>query len=150
MKEDNNRMQNLHHSIGAKKGWLRHHSNYMRGMRKKSRDNMNKTFYQVAKEIEETMNEVKIQKNDIFDLKCEIICENLSGGFSFSINKDTGEVSFSTLLNESGHGNYKQINQTSEDYTALYEDLKEEFTSIASTVDQSIKQILAKHGLSET
>ena len=112
---------------------------------------MNKTFYSVSKEIEEVLNEAKIQKDDIFDLKGEIIFDNLSGGFSFSINKNDGNISFSTMLNENGHGNYRVENTpTGEDfYKSLYEDLRDDIQELAKTVDDSMRQILARHGLRE-
>ena len=148
------RMQNLHHSLGAKKGWLRHRNNYMRANRKKSREAMNKTFYGLAKELAEVLdiNESKINKDKIFDLECDILFDNISGGLSFNINKEDGNISFSVLLDESGNGNYKLENESNneDELKALYNDLKDEMQQLAQTLDDGIKQILARHGLRET
>ena len=150
-KDRTDRMKHLHQSNSAKIAWKKHRANYMRANRKKSRDNMNKTFFGIAKELEPYINEAEQQKDDIFDLKYETSFENISGGLSFSINKETGDISFTTLLNEEGHGNYKSENESTEDsLKSLYNDLKDEFTMLANNIDTSVRQILAKHGLRET
>ena len=149
--DDEDRIKNPHRSKGAKIGWKKHRSNYMRANRKKSRDYMNKTFYGLAKQLAEYLNEE--QKDDVFNLEFQQTFDNLSGGISFSINKETGEVSFSTFLQEDAtSGNYKILNQgdDTEELNALYADLKDEISSIVSTIDSSIIQVLAKHGLKKT
>ena len=145
------RLTEPNRSRATKLAWKRHHNSYMQGNRKKERNNMNKTFYSISKEIEEALNEAKIQKDDIFDLKGEITFDNLSGGFSFSINKDDGNISFSTMLTEDGHGNYRLENTPSNEdfYKELYEDLRDDLQELAKTVDDSMRQILARHGLRE-
>ena len=98
--DQHRRWINPHHSYGAKKGWLRHHAIYMREVRKRERDDMNKSFYQVAKELEESINiiEAKMNKNDVFDLSYEVAFENLAGRLSFSINNDKDNISFILYL----------------------------------------------------
>lgn len=148
------RLTEPHRSKASKLAWKRHRNSYMQANRKKERDNMNKTFYSISKELEESMrkiDEAKVNKDDIFDLNCEVIFDNLSGGISFKINKDDGAVSFSALLNENGHGSYRLENMPNEEaLKGLYEELKDEIEQVASMVDQSMKQILAKHGLRQS
>ena len=150
--QQSRRLRNPHRSKGSKIGWKRHRDSYMRANRRKERDNMNKTFISVARDLEEALgiDEAKILKYDIFDYKFEVLFDNISGGLSFSI-KD-GNISFSTLLNENGHGNYKLETppQNEEAYKELYNDLKDELQTIASSLDESFKSILSKHGLRET
>ena len=150
------RLTEPHRSKAAKLAWKRHHDSYMRANRKKERDSMNKTFYTIAKELEEcmdTLQEAKMQKDDIFDKTCEIVLDGISGGLSFKIDATDGTISFSTILSQAaGRGNYKlQTPANNEEaYNKLYEDLKDELTYICNTIDDSIKQILAKHGFRET
>lgn len=145
------RLTEPHRSKAAKLAWKRHHNSYMQANRKKERDNMNKSFYAISKELEESINkinEAKVNKDDIFDLNCEISLSNISGGLSFKINKDTGEVSISTSMLEVGHGNYRLENMPEQEaLKGLYEELKDELEQLANTVDQSMTQIIAKHGL---
>ena len=155
-KAQQHRLRNKEKSKAAKLAWKRHHDSYMRANRKKERDNMNKTFYSIAKELEEcmdTLQEAKIQKDDIFDKTCEIILDGIAGGLAFKFDATDGTISFSTILSQAGgRGQYKLQNpaDTEEAYNKLYEDLKDELTYICNTVDDSIKQILAKHGFRET
>ena len=150
------RLRHPHQSHGAKQGWLRHRANYMRGIRKRERDNMNdtKTFYDVSKDLEEALKEIDEAKvnGDIFDLACTVAFDNIAGGLSFKINPDNGTVSFTADLTEQGQGNYKLLNalENEDDYRGLYEELKDELEAIVSTIDTSIKQVIARHGLSQT
>lgn len=145
---------NPHRSKGGKIAWKRHHSSYMRGVRKREREKMNKTFYDITQELKEALGltEAKITKDDIFDYTFEVSLSNMSGGISFNINKETGDVSFTTLLVESGKGNYRLENNTNteDDYKNLYNNIKDDFATLATTIDDSIKQILLKYGLKET
>lgn len=146
--EQHRRLTEPHRSKGAKLGWKKYRSNYMRGFRKRERMD---TFADIRERLKETLKQIqeaKLEKDSMFDLKGEIVFENLSGGLSFSINKDNGTVSISTTLNQNSKGNYKpQTDDT--DYENLYEDLKDELSMLAKTIDDSMKQILAKHGLRE-
>lgn len=149
-----NRIRNRKKSNAAKQAWKKHHYNYMKGNRKKSRDNMN-SFLAIARELDENLKiiEAKMERDNTFDYKAEISFENLMGGLSFSINKDNGNVSFSTYLSENvGKGNYKLENgsNTNNELNALYASLKNELLTLSNTVDESLKQILAKYGLKET
>lgn len=149
-----NRIRNRKKSNATKQAWKKHHYNYMKGNRKKSRDNMN-SFLAIAKELDENLKiiEAKMERDNTFDYKAEISFENLMGGLSFSINKDNGNVSFSTYLSENvGKGNYKLENgsNTNNELNALYASLKDELLTLSNIVDESLKQILAKYGLKET
>ena len=124
------RLRNRKKSNAAKQAWRKHHYNYMRGNRKKSRDNMN-SFLAIAKELHEKTRiiEAKMDRDNVFDYKCNISFEKLIGGLSFSINKETGNVSFSTYLSENaGVGNYKLENGTVDQnqLDVLYDNLKDE------------------------
>lgn len=138
-------------SKASKLAWKRHHNSYMMANRKKERDCMNKSFYNISKELEEAMtglNEAQVEKDDIFDLNCDISLSNISGGLSFSINKDNGEVSISTSMIEGGHGNYRlEVMPQEEALKGIYDELKDDLEQLAKTIDQSINQIVAKHGL---
>lgn len=106
----------------------------------------------LTEELNSLMNESKIERDNVFDLKASILFDNISGGLSFSIDKQTGNVSFATYLSETGgKGNYKAENLgTSQDeLRQLYDNLKDELTTLSQTVDDSVKQILAKYGLKE-
>ena len=150
--EQHRRLTEPHRSKATKLAWKRHHNSYMQGVRKRERDNMNKSFYDVAKQLECLMNESEVEKDNIFELSADVIFNNISGGISFKINKDNGEISFSTNMQEFGSGNYKSENdlQTEESYKQLYNDLKEEIESICQMFDDNIKQIIVKHGLKST
>ena len=152
--EQSHRLNNRKKSNATKNAWKTHHYNYMKGMRKKSRENMN-SFLDIAKELKENIDllESKIEKDDIFNYKGDILFDNIAGGISFSIDKKTGEVSFSTYLSdEGGKGNYKQVNggTSNEELEVLYNNLKDDLLTLSNTVDDSLKQILAKYGLRET
>ena len=145
------RLTEPHRSKASKLAWKRHRDSYNRANRKKERDNMNKSFYSIAKELQESINslyETDITNDDIFDLTCDIAFTNITGGIGFHINKDTGEVSFTSSLMEKGSGNYRLENMPEEEaLKGLYEELKDELEQVIKTVDHSISQIIAKHGL---
>ena len=150
-----NRLTNHKSSKATKLAWKRHHDSFMRGIRKRERNKMNKTFYSISKELEECLSSLKEAeqvKNDVFNLEYGLEFDKVSGGISFNINKEDGSVSISTSLNEGGRGSYKLVNPPVDEtgYKNLFEELKDEFQYIASTLDDSVKQILAKHGISET
>lgn len=151
--EQTHRLRNRKKSNSAKQAWKKHHYNYMRGNRKKSRDNMN-SFYNIAREIEENVKiiESKIEKDNVFDLSSSITFDNIAGGLSFSIDKNTGMVSFATYLSEQGKGNYKVENgSTSEnELRVLYDGLKDDLNTLCNSIDNNIQQILAKYGLKST
>lgn len=138
--ERKHRLHNKEKSDAAKIAWKRHHSSYMRGVRKKERMN----FYDLAKEMEK-VNESKIVRDNVFDKQLDISFDTISGGISFGI-KD-GTVSFSCSLEETGSGSYA-LEQGDE--TALYNDIKEDLKQICQMVDDEMRQILAKHGLKST
>ena len=146
------RVTNRKKSDAAKLGWKRHHYNYMKGNRMKSRNS--DSFLQIAKNLEDNMQmiEAKVDKDNIFDYQCDIIFDNIAGGISFSIDKQSGNLSLSTFITEDSAGNFKQENggNSQEELRVLYDNIKEEIEEIANTVDESLKQVFAKYGLRKT
>ena len=143
--ERKHRLHNKEKSDVAKIAWKRHHSSYMRGTRKRQRNMENRTFYNIAKEMDEKLNETKIVRDNVFDKQLDLSFDTISGGISLGIKN--GTVSFSCSLEETGSGSYK-LEQGDEE--ALYNDLKEELQRICQMVDDNMKQILAQHGLKST
>ena len=143
--ERKHRLHNKEKSDAAKIAWKRHHSSYMRGTRKRQRNMENRTFYNIAKEMDEKLNETKIVRDNVFDKQLDLSFDTISGGISLGIKN--GTVSFSCSLEETGSGSYK-LEQGDEE--ALYNDLKEELQRICQMVDDNMKQILAQHGLKST
>lgn len=108
---------------------------------------------EINKRLSKILDESKIERDNVFDLKGDILFDNIAGGLSFSIDKETGSVSISTYLSETGgKGNFKVENggNSQEELKALYDNLKDELTTLSQTVDDSMKQVLAKYGLKET
>ena len=66
--EQHRRLTEPHRSKATKLAWKKHHNSYMRGVRKRERDNMNKSFYDIAKQLECLMNEAETEKDNVFDL----------------------------------------------------------------------------------
>lgn len=143
--EQKHRLHNKEKSDAAKLAWKRHHSSYMSGTRKRQRNMENRTFYNIAKEMDEKLNETKIVRDNVFDKQLDLSFDTISGGISLGIKN--GTVSFSCSLEETGSGSYK-LEQGDEE--ALYNDLKEELQRICQMVDDNMKQILAQHGLKST
>ena len=149
--EQHRRLTEPHRSKGAKIGWKRHKSSYNRANRKKERDSMNTSFYDIAKQLEETMNESEVIVDDMFTSGCEIAFEHIAGGIGIKVNAETGEISITSTLAEEGHGNYKlETSPMTDTYKQLYEDLKDEFSTLCNTFDKGVQQIIAKHGLRTT
>lgn len=146
--EDNEQKHRLHNrekSDAAKLAWKRHHSSYMSGTRKRERNMENRTFYNIAKDLDEKINECKIVRDNVFEKQFDLSFDTISGGISLGI-KD-GTVSFSCSLEETGSGSYKLQNGEEE---ALYNDLKESLQQICQMVDDEMKQLIARHGLKST
>lgn len=143
--ERSHRLNNREKSDAAKLAWKRHHSSYMHGTRKRERNMENRTFYGIAKELDEAVNEATIQTDNVFDKQEVLSFDTISGGISFGIKN--GIVSFSASLKESGSGSYKLENGNPE---ALYKELADELLQVCQMVDTEMKQILAKHGLKST
>lgn len=144
-KEQKHRLHNREKSDAAKLAWKRHHSSYMSGTRKRERNMENRTFYNIAKDLDEKINECKIVRDNVFEKQFDLSFDTISGGISSGI-KD-GTVSFSCSLEETGSGSYKLQNGEEE---ALYNDLKESLQQICQMVDDEMKQLIARHGLKST
>lgn len=156
-KELHNRLTEPHRSKAAKIGWKRHRSSYNRANRKKERDCMNDindSFYSISKNLEKVLNnldEAKIVKDNVFELDYQIDFENLSGGLTFTIDKDNNNISFSVALSESGKGVYRPVTEetSEEDLQTMYGNIKQDIQDIALHLDSEIKQLLNKYGLKE-
>lgn len=149
--ELHNRLTNRHKSDSSKKAWKRHHSNYMRGARERERNTMNKSFYGVAKEIEATLSEANMQKDNVFEQECVISFDNISGGVGIKVNTEAGTISISTTLEETGAGAYRPVNiQDETQYKTIYNGLKEDLLNLCKHLDEELTQVLAKHGLKST
>lgn len=144
-KEQKHRLHNREKSDAAKLAWKRHHSSYMSGTRKRERNMENRTFYNIAKDLDEKINECKIVRDNVFEKQFDLSFDTISGGISLGI-KD-GTVSFSCSSEQTGSGSYKLQNGEEE---ALYNDLKESLQQICQMVDDEMKQLIARHGLKST
>lgn len=143
--EQKHRLHNREKSDAAKLAWKRHHSSYMQGTRKRERDMENKTFYGIAKELDEKINESKIVRDNQFQQQLDLSFDTISGGISFGVKE--GTISFSCSLEETGSGSYALLQGNPED---KYNDIKEDLKQICQMVDDEMKQLIAKHGLKST
>lgn len=135
------RLTNRKKSDVAKLAWKRNHYSYMRGVRKRERDMENKTFYSLAKELDEA---TKVRDN-VFKKELDISFDTISGGISLGINN--GTISFSCSLNETGSGSFALEAGHEE---ALYKSISEDLFNICKMVDDEMKQLIAKYGLKST
>lgn len=135
------RLTNRKKSDAAKLAWKRHHNSYMNGVRKRERDMENKTFYSLAKELDEA---TKVRDN-VFKKELDISFDTISGGISLGINN--GTISFSCSLNETGSGSFALEAGHEE---ALYKSISEDLFNICKMVDDEMKQLIAKYGLKST
>ena len=141
------RLRNRQKSDAAKVAWKRHHSSYMRGTRKRERDMENKTFYSLAKELDEKINEEKVVQNNVFDKHSEICFDTIAGGIAINVNPQEQTISVSVSFTKQGSGSYS-LEQG--DVESLYKPLTEDLQNICSMVDTEMKQVLAKYGLKST
>ena len=146
-----NRLNNKDKSKQTELAWKRHHASYMRGARKRSRNTMNKTFYGVAKELEEMMSEAAMTQNNELDNKLDITFENLTGGFGMTIDDQSGDVSISVQLKETGSGNYRvPTEQSKEELNTLYKNLKNDLLTLCRNFDNEVAQLITRYGLKST
>lgn len=144
------RIRNRKKSDAAKLAWKRNHYSYMRAMRKRERDNMNKqkSFCDMYRDIR--LSEAELTKDNVFEKECEINLENIAGGLKLSINNENGNLSISTTLLDSGSGQYRLESFNNEKLKELYEDMKEELIQLCNSFDNEIAQLVAKNGLKST
>lgn len=145
-KAQKHRLHNREKSDASKIAWKRKHAHYMTGIKKRERENMNKSFYDVCKE----MDEANIAKDNVFDTELEISLDNIAGGINLKINKENGNVSISTALTQTGSGQYRLTDFDDETLKKLFGELKDELLELCQNFDEGIQQIIAKHGLNST
>ena len=145
------RLQNREKSNAAKLGWKRNHGHYTIGIKKRERDRMNKSFYDVCKDMEEHLiTEAEITKDNVFETKADISLESIAGGISLSVNKENGNVSISTSLEQTGSGMYRPTNADANGMQEIYNNIKEDLFNLCKNFDSEINQIMAKYGLKST
>lgn len=147
--EQKHRLHNRDKSDAAKLGWKRNRVSYTLGNRKKERESMNKSFYDICKEMD-NIAEAKEGRDDIFEGEYEVTLQNIAGGIAYKINKETGNISFSTTLEQSGSGQYRLLNYDDKTLEELYKNLKADIMELCQNFDDGIQQIIAKHGLNST
>lgn len=141
------RLRNRQKSDAAKLAWKRNHNSYMRGVRKRERDMENKTFYSLAKELDEKINEEKVVQNNVFHTHSEICFDTIAGGIAINVNSQEQTISISVSFTKQGSGSYALEQGKVE---SLYEPLTEDLQNICNRVDTEMKQVLAKYGLKST
>jgi len=147
---EENRFIDRNKSQGGKKAWKRHHASFMQGARERERKMEKKTFYGVAKDLEEMLSEAKVLQDNVFEQEYKMSFEFISGGITLKVNKDTGEVSISTSLEETGSGAYALQQADEGTLTNTYNGLKEDMMNICKKFDEEVQQSLAKYGLKST
>ena len=145
-----NRLTNNKKSQAARKAWKRHHASYMSGTRKRERNYMNKTFYGVAKEIEEALSESRISRDNVFNMELTISFETISGGVSLKANDEDKTVSISCTLDETGSGAYGLTTGEPDAIKNVYNGLKDDLQNLCNNFDQEFQQLIAKYGLKPT
>ena len=147
--EQTHRLNNKKKSNATKLAWKRNRASFMSGVRKRERDSMKRSFYDVCKDMNE-LQEAKVDKDNVFDSKLEISLESIAGGVALSINKDNGNVSFTTTLNQSGSGMYRLTTFDDATLKTLFSSLKEDLLNVCKNFDEEINQMIAKNGLKST
>ena len=145
-KEQNHRLNNRDKSDASKIAWKRNHASYMTGVKKRERKAMNRSFYDICREIDQA----ELDKNTDFETEAVITLNNIAGGIAMTINKDNGNVSFSTSLQQTGSGQYRLTDFDDETLQNLYKALKDELLELCKNFDDGIQQIIARHGLNST
>ena len=144
------RLRNKDKSNATKLAWKRNHSNYMRGVRERERKEMNRSFYDICKEMEEHLTEAQTSRDNIFKDKLAFTFDNIAGGIALSINKDNGTLSISTSLEQGGSGQYGLSNYDDAALKSLFSNIKNDLLNLCQNFDDEIQQIIAKNGLKST
>ena len=137
-------------SRAAKKGWKRHHASMMRGVRERERNMENKTFYGVTNDLEEMLDETKILPDGELHNDLNITFEFISGGFSAKLNEETGDISMSVNLRETGSGCYNLEQTNLAQSKQIFKDIRQDLQNLCDNFDKEIKQLLARYGLKST
>ena len=148
--EQKHRLRNREKSDASKLAWKRNHASYMRGIRKREREDMKKTrtLLDICKEMK--LDEAELSRDNVFQNELNIDLQNIAGGISLKINKENGNVSISTSLEQSGSGQYRLTNYDEESLKNLYNALKDDLMQLCENFDDEIEGLLSKHGLKST
>jgi len=144
------RLQNKKKSNASKLAWKRNHGHYMTGVRKRERKEMNRSFYDVCKDMEEHLTEAEVTRDNVFESKLNISLDSIAGGISLSINKENGNVSISTSLEQTGSGMYRLTDYDDATLKTLFSSIKNDLLELCKNFDNEINQIIAKNGLKST
>ena len=144
------RLRNKEKSDAAKIAWKRHHSSYMSATRKKERENMNSLYKELNDKIEEALSEATVTQDNVFRDEIKISLDNIAGGISIKLNKDTGKISISTSLEQTGAGMYGLTNFDDATIEQLQKQLKDSLLELCQTFDDGITQITNQYGLRST
>jgi hypothetical protein len=144
------RLQNKKKSNASKLAWKRNHGHYMTGVRKRERNEMNRSFYDVCKDMEEHLTEAEVTRDNVFESKLNISLDSIAGGISLSINKENGNVSISTSLEQTGSGMYRLTDYDDATLKTLFSSIKNDLLELCKNFDNEINQIIAKNGLKST
>ena len=96
------------------------------------------------------LDEAELSRDNVFQNELNIDLQNIAGGISLKINKENGNVSISTSLEQSGSGQYRLTNYDEESLKNLYNALKDDLMQLCENFDDEIEGLLSKHGLKST
>ena len=111
---------------------------------------MNRSFYDVCKDMEEHLTEAEVTRDNVFESKLNISLDSIAGGISLSINKENGNVSISTSLEQTGSGMYRLTDYDDATLKTLFSSIKNDLLELCKNFDNEINQIIAKNGLKST
>ena len=152
--EQSNRLTNKDKSNKAKLAWRKYHGHYVSGIKKRERNAMTTSFIKTCQELDEcvteALNEAEVTRDNVFENKLDISLDSIAGGISLQINKENGNVSISTSLEQTGSGMYKLTDWDDATLKTLYSSLKEDLLNLCKNFDEEINQLIAKNGLKST
>ena len=115
---------------------------------------MKTSFIKVCRELDEcvkeAMTEAEVTRDNVFETELDVSLDSIAGGISLQINKDNGNVSISTSLEQTGSGMYKLTDWDDATLKTLYSALKDDLLNLCKNFDEEINQIIAKNGLKST
>lgn len=152
--EQKHRLTNKKKSNKSKLAWKRFHGHYVLGIKKRERNAMTTSFIKTCQELDEcvteALNEAEVTRDNVFENKLDISLDSIAGGISLQINKENGNVSISTSLEQTGSGMYKLTDWDDATLKTLYSSLKEDLLNLCKNFDEEINQLIAKNGLKST
>lgn len=142
-------------SNSARMAWKKYGANYRKGIRKRLRHHYGRSedsMKDIINTLKEVLQEAEIKQNNVFDNEAQILFDNMPGGISLDIDKNTGTISLTTKVGETEQpGSYKSQNNLSEDeLDALFKQIVEELHDLCTSFDEELKQLLDRHGLLPT